>query len=95
MCRQARSNRIKRRRPPPTEQHAERRSVSDAVGAAGRIRSGAEGRARMTATTTSSPAQNGTSGVLAECKHAGRRATWDTPRTGSDRGQGSDYADWL
>jgi hydroxymethylpyrimidine pyrophosphatase-like HAD family hydrolase len=67
----ARSNRSKRRRPPPlTEQHAELRSVSGAVGAADPIRSSAEGRARRTATTTSSPAHIGTSGLPGGGRHA-------------------------
>jgi len=52
------------------------------------IRSGAEQRARTTAVAILAAAQIGTSGALADSKHAGRRATWATPRTG---GQGTPH----
>jgi hypothetical protein len=51
-----------------------------------RLRPTSERRARTTAVATLAAAQNGTSGARAGCRHAGRRATWATPRTG---GQGS------
>lgn len=47
-----------------------------------RCRGGTERRARTTAINNKGPAQNGTSGVLAEGKHALRGAAWATPRTG-------------
>jgi hypothetical protein len=47
---------------------------------------GAERRARTTTVTMVAGPQNGTSGVFAESKHAGREATWATPWTG-DGGQ--------
>jgi len=76
MCRSGRSNRSKRGRPPaPAEQHAEPRSAAGVVGAAGRTRSGAERRARTTSIGTLPTEQNGTSGVLADGKHARRSAT--------------------
>jgi len=52
------------------------------------IRSSTEQRARTTAIAILDAAQNGTSGALADSKHAGRRATWATPRTG---GQGNPH----
>jgi len=74
--------------PAPVEQHAETRSVSGVVGTASRTRSGAERRSRTTTVAIVPEAQNGTSGALADSKHAGRRATWATPRTG---GQGNPH----
>jgi hypothetical protein len=47
-----------------------------------RGRGGRERSVRTTAVATLAAAQNGTSGALADSKHAGRRATWATPRTG-------------
>jgi hypothetical protein len=52
------------------------------VGAASLTRSGAERRDRSTTVAVLAEAQNGTSGGLAERRHAARRATWSTPRTG-------------
>jgi len=52
------------------------------VGVAERDRSDAEQRDRTTVVATLVAAQNGTSGVLADSKHAGRRATWAAPQTG-------------
>ena len=45
-------------------------------------RSGAEQRARTTAVGIMAAERNGISGALADGKHAGRRATWATPRPG-------------
>ncbi len=45
---------------------------------------GTERRARTTTVTIVARTQNGTSGALAASKHTGRRATWATPRTGSE-----------
>jgi hypothetical protein len=53
----------------------------DAVGVAERTRSGAEQRARSTAIAIRTAAQNGTSDVLAERKHAWRGPAGATPRT--------------
>jgi len=53
-----------------------------------RTRSGAEQRARTTAAGRRRAVQNGTSGALADGKHAWRWATLPPPRTG-DLGQGS------
>jgi hypothetical protein len=69
----------------PPDGHAEPRSIAGVVGAVDRNRSGTERRAKTTAIVTLAAAQNGTSGALAESKHAGRRATWATPRTGDKR----------
>jgi hypothetical protein len=52
-----------------------------------RTRPGAERCARTTMVATLAAADIGTSGVLADGKHAGRRAAWATPQTGSDRGR--------
>ena len=62
------------RSPAPTAKHTEPRSTVGAVGAAGRTRSGTERRARTTSVALMAAAQNGTSGVPADGKHARRRA---------------------
>jgi hypothetical protein len=49
-----------------------------------RLQPTSERRDRTTAVTTQAAAQNGTSGVLANGKHAGHRAARATPRTGSE-----------
>ena len=67
----------------PVAELTEQRSAADAVGGSERTRSGAEQRARSTAIAIRAAAQNGTSGVLVDGKHARRRAPWGTPRTGS------------
>jgi len=41
----------------------------------------------MTAVAMLTATQNGTSGVLADSKHAGRRAIWAAPQAGSVQGQ--------
>jgi hypothetical protein len=51
-------------------------------GAADHTRSGTERRARTTAATIVAAAQNGTSGALADGKHARRWAALPPPRTG-------------
>jgi hypothetical protein len=82
-----RSNRSERGRPPsPVAQHAEPQLTAGIVGTPSFTCSDAERRARMTTVLTLAAAQNGTSGVFAESKHAGREATWATPWTG-DGGQ--------
>src|SRR5665213_4298726 len=58
-----------------------RRISAHAKSAISRLRRSTECRARMTTVATLVAAQNGTSGALADCKHAGRRANWATPRT--------------
>ena len=83
MCRSGRSNRSKHGRPPaPAEEHAEPRPAASSVGAADRARWGAEQRARTTVVATLVAAQNGTSGAVADGKHARRWATLPPPRTG-------------
>jgi hypothetical protein len=75
------------RRPPAlATMHTEQLSAAGAVGAADRTQSAPERRDRTTAVATVATAQNGTSGALADSKHAGRRATWATPRTGNQSG---------
>jgi hypothetical protein len=69
----------------PPDGHTKPLSAADVAGAASLTRSGAERRARTTMVAILATAQNGTSGVLAESKHAGCRATWATPRTGVGR----------
>jgi len=64
-----------------------RRLTSVVVGASaesaiGGIAGSAEQRDRTTTVALQTSAQNGTSGAPAEGKHARRRATWVTPRTG-------------
>jgi hypothetical protein len=68
------------------ERPAEPLPAASVVGAVSRTRSGAERRTRTTARHRVPIAPNGTSGVFAESKHAGREATWATPWTG-DGGQ--------
>jgi hypothetical protein len=60
-----------------------------------RTRSGAEQRARTTATGRRRAAPNGTSGVLAGGKHARHGAAWATPRTGSGMGRVSDFNETM
>ena len=50
--------------------------------AIGRIAGSTERRDRTTTVAIVAAAQNGTSGVLAHCKHARRWATFPPPRTG-------------
>jgi hypothetical protein len=50
--------------------------------AIGRIVGNTEQGDRTTTIAVLAAAQNGTSGVLADGKHAGRRAAWATPQTG-------------
>jgi hypothetical protein len=83
-CHLGRSNRSKHGgRWPRLQSISEPRSAAGAVGAADRTRSGAERRSRSTAVAFPPAAQNGTSGVLADGKHARRWATLPPPRTGS------------
>jgi hypothetical protein len=78
------------RRPPAPTESIENRSRQPVLwvpptapeSAIKRTRSGAEQRARTTAAGRRKAAPNGTSGVLADSKHAGRRATWAAPQTG-------------
>src|SRR5665213_1184743 len=75
-------------RPPAlAAKHTEQLSAAGALGAADRTQSGPERRDRTTAVAILAAAHIGTSGVLADGKHAGRRAAWATPQTGG-MGQG-------
>ena len=82
-CRSGRANTSKRARPPALpERPAEPRSAAGVVGTSEHAHSGAERHARMTAVATLPTAQNGTSGVLADGKHARPWATVPPPRPG-------------
>jgi hypothetical protein len=71
------------RRPPAlAAKHTEPHSAAGAVAAADHTRSGAEQRARTTGAASRTSAQNGTSGAVADGKHARRWATLPPPRTG-------------
>jgi hypothetical protein len=71
------------RRPPAlAAKNTEQLSAAGVVGAADRTQSGPERRDRTTVVAILAAAHIGTSGVLANRKHARRRPALATPRTG-------------